>query len=297
MPRTWLRGVPLPTGLVRRAEQDPDLQRWVDQLPGVLDGLRQHWELEVGAPYEPGGTCSWVAPATRRSGEPVVLKVGWRHVEARDEAEGLRVWGGRGTVRLLAEADAGPSTTAVLLEPCRPGTALRDLRTEPEQDEVVAGLLRRLWVEPPPGHAFRPLSGMCAMWADGVEARWAHRQPAHLDRGMVADGLATWRALAAGTATTLLCTDLHAGNVLAAEREPWLVIDPKPYVGDRTYDVLQHALNCPGRLAGGPLALVDRLAGLLDLDRDRLRSWLFARCVLGSLDAPALHAPARALAP
>ena len=30
----------------------------------------------------------------------------------------------------------------------------------------------------------------------------------------------------------LLCTDLHAGNVLAAQRRPWLVIDPKPYVGD-----------------------------------------------------------------
>jgi streptomycin 6-kinase len=37
-----------------------------------------------------------------------------------------------------------------------------------------------------------------------------------------------------------LCTRLHVGNVLAAEREPWLVIDPKPYVGDPTYDVLQH---------------------------------------------------------
>src|SRR5215207_7784436 len=31
----------------------------------------------------------------------------------------------------------------------------------------------------------------------------------------------------------LLATDLHAGNVLRARREPWLVIDPKPFVAGR----------------------------------------------------------------
>lgn len=36
--------------------------------------------------------------------------------------------------------------------------------------------------------------------------------------------------------STLLCTDLHAGNVLAAGRESWLATDPKPYLGDPTYD-------------------------------------------------------------
>jgi streptomycin 6-kinase len=38
----------------------------------------------------------------------------------------------------------------------------------------------------------------------------------------------------------LLCTDLHADNILAALRAPWLVIDPKPYAGDPAYDVRQH---------------------------------------------------------
>ena len=52
----------------------------------------------------------------------------------------------------------------------------------------------------------------------------------------------------------LLCTDLHAENILSAEREPWLVIDPKSHVGDPTYDVLQHILNCDGRLLTEPRA-------------------------------------------
>ena len=62
----------------------------------------------------------------------------------------------------------------------------------------------------------------------------------------------------------LLCTDLHAGNILAAEREPWLLIDPKPYVGDPTYDALQHLLNCDVRLHTDPDRLLARMADCLN---------------------------------
>jgi streptomycin 6-kinase len=95
----------------------------------------------------------------------------------------------------------------------------------------------------------------------------------------------------------MLCTDLHAGNVLAAEREPWLLVDPNPYVGDPTYDPLQHLLNCEQRLRSDPLGLATRLADLLDLDRDRLVLWLFARCVQESPDWPVLAEVALHLAP
>ena len=95
----------------------------------------------------------------------------------------------------------------------------------------------------------------------------------------------------------LLCTDLHADNVLAAEREPWLVIDPKPYVGDPTYDPLQHLLNCENRLLADPRGLARRMADLLDLDGERLLLWLFARCVQESPDWPVLGEVARRVAP
>jgi streptomycin 6-kinase len=66
---------------------------------------------------------------------------------------------------------------------------------------------------------------------------------------------------------------------LAARREPWLIIDPKPYVGDPAYDVLQHMLNCEDRLAADPAALAARMAGLAGVDTARVRQWLFARSV------------------
>jgi streptomycin 6-kinase len=83
---------------------------------------------------------------------------------------------------------------------------------------------------------------------------------------------------------------------LAAEREPWLLIDPKPYVGDPTYDVVQHLLNCQ-RLHTDPGGLVRRLAELLELDPDRLALWVFARCVQESPAWPGLADVARELAP
>jgi streptomycin 6-kinase len=94
-----------------------------------------------------------------------------------------------------------------------------------------------------------------------------------------------------------LCTDLHAENVLFAQREPWLVIDPKPFVGDPAFDPVQHMLNCDRRLAADPGGLAKRMAELLELDPERVTLWLFARCAQESPNYPTLRPVARRLAP
>lgn len=252
--------------------------------PSLVRELAGRWSLDVGVPFRHGGA-SWAAPARAASGAALVLKISWPHTEALHEPDGLRVWAGDGTVRLV-DAAVVDGTQALLLEACEPGTPLRDAAVdERAQDEVIAGLLLRLWREPPAGHPFRPLREMCEQWADEFEERYA-RTPRvdRIDPGVARAGIALFRQLPTSSAhDVLLCTDLHAGNVLAARREPWLVIDPKPYVGDPTYDVLQHLLNCSERLAADPVGLARRMADLCGLDADRLRLWLFARCVQESL--------------
>jgi streptomycin 6-kinase len=252
----------------------------------MVESLTQQWSLDLGAPFEPGGQCSWVAPA----GPDLVLKIGWPHYEAEHEADGLRFWAGDGAVRLHDVATFG-STAALLLERCTPGTPLARAVPPPEQDVVVAGLLRRLWRSVPDDAPFRPLRQMCDAWA--AEFRG---QPL-LDPGVVRAGLALLRSLPRDPVEPmLLCTDLHSENILAAQRESWLVIDPKPYVGDPAYDVVQHLLNAE-RLATDPVGLARRMAALLDLDADRVRQWLFARCVQQSASWPELVAVATRLAP
>jgi streptomycin 6-kinase len=161
---------------------------------------------------------------------------------------------------------------------------------------VIAELLRRLWITPPAGHPFRPLQEMCEAWASEFSDRLA-ASPGSCDPGLARTAVELLHTLpATADRAVLLCTDLHAGNVLAAEREPWLMIDPKPYVGDPAYDPVQHLLNCDQRLAADPVPLASRMADLLDVDRDRVIRWLLARSIQESLDHPWLRDVATTLA-
>jgi streptomycin 6-kinase len=295
-PRPGPRGFPLPRNLVDAAEQE-GRQAWLATLPATVKDLEDRWSLQLGEPFRPGGRTAWVAPARARddAGVDLVLKVAWRHPEAAHEADGLREWNGDGAVRLHATEEFEESV-ALLLERCVPGTMLAS-RPEREQDTVMAGLLLRLWREPAPGHRFRPLQVMCDAWAEEFEHKAAQGLAA-IDPGLARLGVSLFRTLpATAERTVLLCTDLHAENVVAAEREPWLVIDPKPYVGDPTYDPLQHLLNCDERLRADPVGLARRMAELLGLDAERLLLWLFARCVQESPDCPWLGEVARRIAP
>jgi streptomycin 6-kinase len=206
----------------------------------------------------------------RDDGAHVVLKLGMPHMEAADEIEDLRFWDGNPTVRLL-EADS--NLNALLLERCEPGTSLRDL-LEAEQDVVLAELLHRLWRKPPARHPFRPLSLMITSWMEetlAARSKWR-------DVGLVRAGLRVFEELGqASSEDVLIATDLHAGNVLRAQREPWLVIDPKPFVGDRAYDATQHLFNCKVRMCAAPRTTIQRFADLLDVDDERVRMWMFAR--------------------
>jgi streptomycin 6-kinase len=289
----------IPPQLADAVEEDdyPERLEWLAALPGLIEEVASGWELELGDPYLPGGQCAWVAPACNRNGEELVLKVGWRHREAEHEAEGLRHWDGDGAVRCYAERRLD-DTTALLLERCTPGSQLKCGVSEPEQDVIIAGLLRRLWArQPAGGHPFGTLAQMCSLWAEWFELDYATDNRG-LDAGLARDGIAALRELpASAESTVLLSTDLHAGNVLAAGREPWLVIDPKPFVGDPAFDPVQHMLNCDERLANDPAGLAGRMAYLLDLDRERVRLWLFARCAQESLHDLTMRAPARRLAP
>jgi streptomycin 6-kinase len=284
----------IPGRLVAACHNIPERAAWLARLPEMLRDLEQRWSLTFGAPFDSDeASCAWVAPVARATGPSAVVKLGMPHFEAEHESEGLRFWNGDPTVRLLAADD---DLGAMLLERCEPGTLLRSL-PEPEQDLVIAGLLRRLWRSPVAPHPFRPLSAMIARWSDETLAqaeRWH-------DEGLVREGLRVFKELPHGApAHVLLATDLHAGNVLRARREPWLVIDPKPFVGDPAYDATQHLRNCKSRLLADPDGTIRRFADLLGVDHDRVRLWMFARAAAEPrddwMDDPLTHL-ARAIAP
>lgn len=284
----------LPGGLARSCSKSAERRAWLGRLPDVLGKLELEWSLSVGEPFDSEEvSCSYVAPAVRADGTPAVLKISMPHMEGYHEIQGLRFWCGDPTVRLLtADDDLG----AMLLERCEPGTVLREV-PEHEQDGVISGLLHRLWREPTKPHPFRPLSALTAYWSEETLAQAEHWP----DRGLVREGLRLFEELPRSAPTqVLLATDLHAGNVLRAEREPWLVIDPKPFLGDPSYDATQHLFNCHARLRSDPYGTIRSFADLLGVSHERLRLWAFARAAASPREDwknSFLIAVARAIAP
>jgi streptomycin 6-kinase len=223
------------------------------------------WGLALEPPLEDGA--SLVIPAG-----DVVLKVNadW-HFEAEHEGDALALWDGRGAVRLLARDHA---RRALLMERCRPGTRLWD--SDADEPAVAAELLPRLSIEPGPPYPFRTVAGEADRWAVEVPERY-ERGGRPFDRRLLDSAVDVFRTVDR-TASYLVNQDLHGGNVLRAEREPWLVIDPKPLVGEREVDGVGLLRN-----ARDPAAWIDALAEL-GYDRERLRGWGFAHALAWGWD-------------
>ncbi|WP_240662536.1 aminoglycoside phosphotransferase family protein [Streptomyces sp. WAC 06738] len=260
---------------------------WLAELPDLVEKLRARWSLRLGAPFT-GGSCSWVAPARLPDGTDAVFKVTWPHREAAGEAEGLRIWDGRGAVRLLAH---DPGHYALLLERCKPGTELGtagELGAE-HRLRLGAEVLRELWSAPVPQDCgLERVADVCAEWADLLQERMERLRPGY-DAGLVAHGARLLRELPGGARREVVVHgDFNPGNILAAGRRPWLAIDAKPMTGDPGYDpfpLLEQiddpfATADPARTVAARLAL---LAGELGEDTGRLAAWAVARRVEAAL--------------
>jgi streptomycin 6-kinase len=255
------------------ARSSAEGRAWLARLPSLLAECRAEWSLEVGKPFS-DAYASLALPATLPGGREGVLKLCFPHRESEHEAAALARWDGNGAVRLYAH---DPERWALLIERCRPGTQLSALGQEAALD-VMVELLPRLWV--PVAEPFRTLEEEARWWASYLSDRWE-------DAGRPFEQALFDAALEALTALpptqgrpVLLHQDLHPMNVLQAEREPWLVIDPKPLLGEREFGVapLVRALEL-GHSERHVRRRLDRLTAELDLDRERARLWSLAQTI------------------
>jgi len=243
----------------------------------LVEQCAAQWDLALEAPYS-GGFVSHVVPAG-----DVVLKIQWPHRESEQEADALERWQGDGTVRLLARDD---ERHALLLERCRPGTHLRERALE-----VLVDLLPRLWK--PAGPPFTSLADEAAWWVSTIRIDW-EKAGKPFEEGLVDGAIVILDELAATQGEQVLVhQDLHPDNVLAAEREPWLVIDPKPLVAEREFAVAP-VIRAPelGHSRRAVIGRLDRLTGELGLDRERARGWAIGQTIAWAVDSEfhAMHA-------
>lgn len=261
-----------------------DGARWLANLPGLLSLVADRWSLEVGEPYDL--SFNWVAPVRRADGSPAVLKLGVpSSTHLTDEASALHCFAGDGAIRLLdRDVDHG----ALLLERAEPGGMLREL--VPVDDEeataVIADILRRLHVAPPCDVRLPELAAEAQAFREHLRDPTRDRL---VPRAMVQRALRIFDDLCSSApARVVLHGDLHHNNVLRADRQPWLAIDPHGRVGDPGAEVAPVLYNPdpwlrdPTLLRRAP-ARLEQLADGLDVPLERAAAWGYAGSVLSDV--------------
>ncbi|MEV0225754.1 aminoglycoside phosphotransferase family protein [Streptomyces sp. NPDC050704] len=245
-------------GLLARGEEF--LERW---------GLRRD-----GAPM--GGRVAVVLPVVCGDGTRAALKLQDIDDETVGEGLALRTWGGDGVVRLL---DEDAATGTMLLERLDGGRSLAAVPDVLEATGILAGLLARVTAVAAP-EGMRRLGDIVAGMVERLPPV-LDSLAAEDDRRLLKDCAAAVREVAGEPGDRLLHWDLHFENVLAAEREPWLVIDPKPLAGDPCFELLPALWNRfeEGRL----MRRFDLLTEALGVDRERARAWTLGRVLQNSL--------------
>ncbi|NKY35528.1 kinase [Nocardia speluncae] len=262
--------------------------RWLADLPAVVARRCREWDLElIGRPFS-GGTHSFVAPVRRGDDSVAVLKITVPDEENAGEAAGMYCYQGDGAARLY---DFDPGTGAMLLEWARPGTPLIAQPRIPLEGkaenagkiQTACALYRRLRRPPtdiPAGYPALPLvADIVSHWEQEL---FTPEMTRYLPEAVTARArdLHAWLTEPDGP-LLIVNRDTHLGNIVAAEREPWLLIDPKAFLGEAAFDagflILKQIETEPGPTHAD--RVLAATADGLEVDRERARAWAWLRAM------------------
>ncbi|MEA2575816.1 MAG: streptomycin 6-kinase [Chloroflexia bacterium] len=255
---------------------------WLDQLPDLLHYCAEWWSLTVQPPFLL--SYNYVAPAIGSNGKELVLKVGFPSAELMTEIEALRLYDGHGIAQLI---DSDRDRGVLLLERLKPGTPLSQLRDDVQATSIATQVMRQLWRPVPQEHPF-PTVGRWAVGLGRLRKHFGGGTGPFPTRLVEEAETLLSDLLASMSEQVLLHGDLHHFNILSAERQPWLAIDPKGLVGEPEYEVGAFMRNQLPESLAGPEARrlvarrLDQFAQELGLDRARLHGWTLAQAVLSA---------------
>jgi streptomycin 6-kinase len=244
---------------------------WLESLPRLAEECAEQWSLRLGNPFGQGHV-SFTMPVRLADGNQAVLKLNFPEEESAHEADALLHWRGEGAVQLL-EVDR--KRNALLVEYAEPGTSLWEVGDDDEATLIAAAVLRRLWRRPPPdADPFRGLAGEAERWTAELRSNWESLgRP--FEQSLVDEAAAAAGELLVSQPDLVLChQDLQGSNVLRAQREPWLAIDPKPIVGEPAFDVSSLLRDRRWAIRADQIRRrLDLLTAELELERERMRGW------------------------
>ena len=258
-------------------------REWFNALPTLLERYAQRWDLTLEFPFE-NLSYNYVAPARCADGTSAVLKVGFPNDELRAEIAALRHFDGQGMVRLLK---ADEENCVFLMERIFPGKTLWNAGDE-ESTMHILDVMPKLWKPYFGDYLFKRVDD----WGLAF-SRLRERYDGgtgNLDAHLVtkAENL-FFELLSSSDESVLLHGDLHHDNVLSAERQSYLAIDPKGVLGEPCYEVGAFLRNpLPALLQKeNPRALMQRRVDMvvegLGFDRKRVLGWGMSQAVLSAI--------------
>lgn len=255
---------------------------WLDRLPTVLANCERRWDITIGPPF--ALSFNYVAPVVHADGRQLVVKVCSLTDEFPQQPEALRLVDGHGMVRLV---DCDTTEEIILLERLMPGTMLSEVEDDELSTSCAISVMQKIWCPVPENHPFKTVQD----WGKGFD-RLRQRYgggTGPFPKVLLEQAETLYRELSASMAEpVLLHGDLHHENILAAQREPWLAIDPKGVVGEPAYETGAWLRNpmpqlldmpYPGRILA---RRIDQLSEQLGFDRARIRDWAVAQAMLSA---------------
>jgi streptomycin 6-kinase len=245
----------------------------LDLLRATAEEVAAEWGVTLGEPFAMG-RYSFVAPA----GGAVLKVTPASDYDADHEAAALEQWDGCGAVRLLRRDDA---RRALLEERATPGTDIASL-PEDEATAIAIEVGLQLWsaaASPP----LRPVAEMVDRWFDEAERNRSSGVPLIRLARELLDGLEVGDA-------SVVHGDFHHHNIVS-HGSRHVAIDPKPYRGDREFDVPTFLWNPIDMATGHGSLPLERTLRRLDafaeagLDPWKMRAWTAIRAAyLGADD-------------
>jgi streptomycin 6-kinase len=257
--------------------------QWLRDLSSIINEISRRWSLTFLSPFD-NLSYNFVTTVLCADGSEAVLKLGVPNRELSTEIEALRLMDGKGVVQLIKH---NQEMGALLLEFLKPGKTLFELEADETATSIAARVMKDLWISAPEDHAFPTL----ADWAKGFERL---RDRFEGGTGPFSEDLVE-RAekiylefMDPMSDQVVLHGDLHHWNILAAEREPWLAIDPKGVIGEPAYEVGAWLRNpYPEIIKSDSIKQIterriSQFSEILSLDKTRLLRWGFAQAVLSA---------------
>lgn len=254
-------------------------EMWLQQLPAFLEERANELSLVLHPPFA-DLTYHYTCPVRLNDGSNAVLKCTVPNSEFERDVNALLCFNNKTSITVLKH---NINQGWILIEQCTPGTNLQDTSDE-QSIAIITNLIANRLSEPSSNHCYEfPTVGR---WLDRLDKPIANtlldkhvKNCQHIKQDLLADQFTP----------LLLHGDLHHGNVLSAQREPYLMIDPKGVVGEALYELTPMMYNPITDLVNmsSDTALRKRLQRRLDIildnitiDNKRLWYWCYVQACL-----------------